>query len=290
MRREHPVYLVNPRVKSAVNAALHLRRPLLLTGAAGSGKSSLADLVARELGLGPVLKWHISSKTTVTDGLYSYESLDRLRASQAGDDAAPELFVKLGPLGTALACGSTRVVLIDEIDKGDIDLPGDLLHTLEGGMFEIPVLSRRRGEDGTGDDYEVSGWDDSGCLVSRDGTVKCTPENFPVIVLTSNGERVFAPPFLRRCVRIDIGVPDEAALRDIVTAHLKEAHDFEEDDPVLSDRDGELIGQFAGRLKAAEQLAINQILELIHLVKGFQLSTEEFELLCDLLTSELNKP
>ncbi|WP_229904935.1 AAA family ATPase [Lentzea cavernae] len=126
-----------------VNSSIHLRRPLLVTGAPGTGKSSLAYLIARELGLGPVLRWPVSSRTTLSQGLFLYDAIARVQA--AAHEGEPDIgeFIHLGPLGTALlAADLPRVLLIDELDKGDIDLPNDLLNVFEEGEYEIPELVR----------------------------------------------------------------------------------------------------------------------------------------------------
>jgi MoxR-like ATPase len=184
---EAPVFDMPDGLADAVNAALHLRRPLLLSGGPGSGKSTLVDLISAELELGTVLRWHITSKSTLTEGLYEYDALGRLHATQTADRHAGasrialENFVTLGPLGTALAAKRVRAVLIDEIDKSDLDLPGDLLNVMENGEFLIPVLARTtndrpfrvRGSDGGEAKYEVD----------EDGVVR--REHFPVIVFTS---------------------------------------------------------------------------------------------------------
>ncbi len=248
-----PDFVMPLDLKDAVNAALHLRRPLLLSGGAGSGKSTLIDVIARELQLDEVLRWHVTSKSTLGDALYSYDALGRLHASQAGDDDTVEKFVRLGPLGTALAAPKIRAVLIDEIDKSDLDLPGDLLNVMEGGEFPIPVLERAQ----RGRPLEVTGDDGERYTVDADGTVR--GREFPVIVFTSNGERAFSPPFLRRCVRFEIKAPDAKELEEIVAAHLKNR---------AAATERKAIEAFAARLGDDQALAVNQILEFVCLVTG----------------------
>lgn len=196
----------------AVNTALYLRRPLLLTGKPGTGKSTLISKVAQELKLGPVLKWAISSRSTVRGGIYEYDAVGRL---QAGKDVDPpvESYLTLGALGTALVAeGRPRALLIDEIDKSDLDFANDLLNVIEDGTFDIPELQRlgkaeATVRDGTGKRRVI-----------KDGRITCT--HFPFVVMTSNGEREFPPPFLRRCVRLSIEPPTQAELTAIVEAHL----------------------------------------------------------------------
>jgi MoxR-like ATPase len=256
---EAPVFDMPEGLADAVNAALHLRRPLLLTGGPGSGKSTLVDLIAAELELGAALNWHITSKSTLTDGLYEYDALGRLHVTQEPDvppeAAAAENFVLLGPLGTALAAEQVRAVLIDEIDKSDLDLPGDLLNVMERGEFPIPVLARAKSQRR----FRVKGADGGEYQVDEDGVVRRNRDNeFPVIVFTSNGERAFSAPFLRRCVRFDMPPVGPERLVRIVAAHL---------DKAAAEVERHQIEEFAGRLRD-NPLAINQILEYVALVTG----------------------
>lgn len=256
-------FVASPELLEAVNAALHLRRPLLLTGPPGSGKSMLAGVIAAEFQLGHLLEWHVTSRSTLTDALYQYDALGRLHATQTahaqGGDAVEE-FVTLGPLGTALASRDRpRAVLIDEIDKSDLDLPGDLLHVLELGEFDIPPLVRAaRNTDrhpATGVTHRLRGADRATYEVT-DGVVRRA--HLPIIVLTSNGERTFPPPFQRRCVRFEMPTPSSSFLQEVVAAHLGSAAEEQQ----------AAIREFAARLVQGQNLALDQLLGLIYLVTG----------------------
>ncbi|MGP3982243.1 AAA family ATPase [Streptomyces sp. KR80] len=257
-RRPRP-YLISPVHADVVNAALHLRRPLLVTGHPGTGKSSLARAVAHELSLGEVLHWPISSRSTVQDALYRYDAIGRLRETALSRDRGEDepsigSFVRLGPLGTALVPREQpRVLLVDELDKGDVDLPNDLLTVFEEGEFEIPELARLR-EDQAVVEVLTAQADERAQLVR--GRLRC--QEFPIVVITSNGERDFPPAFLRRCIRLDLPTPDEARLRAIVTAHLGEGAVAEVDD---------LLDAFLRR-RAAKELATDQLLNAVFLRAG----------------------
>ncbi|MFF3554340.1 AAA family ATPase [Streptomyces tsukubensis] len=269
-RRTALPYLIRPQHADVVNAALHLRRPLLVTGPAGTGKSSLARAIAYELQLGALLRWPVNSRSTVRDALYQYDAIGRLRETtlhrDGGGDAGPGsraeerpepsigTFIRLGPLGTALVPSSRpRALLVDEMDKGDVDLPNDLLTVFEEGVFDIPELTRLPEESA---DVEVQTADRHGTVLVRQGIVQC--EEFPVVVITSNGERDFPPAFLRRCVRLYLPVPGEEQLRAIVAAHLGEAALREADD---------LIETFLRR-RAPGELATDQLLNAVFLRIG----------------------
>ena len=218
------VFQANEEVVELVNAALYLRRPLLVSGKPGYGKSSLAYAVARELKLGPVLRWSITTRTTLADGLYYYDAIGRLQETSHWKDTAPDQpppdigkYIRLGPLGAALLPSQKpRVLLIDEIDKSDIDLPNDLLHIFEEGEFDIPELVRISQDERRVDVYY--GKNSAAKVTIEEGHVRCY--SFPFIVLTSNEEREFPPAFLRRCLRLDMKQPTKDELVSIVEAHL----------------------------------------------------------------------
>lgn len=256
----------------AANAALHLRRPLLLTGAPGSGKSSFVNSLADELWLGPVLRWHVSSKSQLDDGLYDYDALGRLHLTQLHKSKPTPIdqFVTLGPLGTALASDSPRAVLIDEIDKSDLDLPGDLLDVLENLRFTIPPLQRDQGSG-----YKVRGSDQRDYDVPGSGELEAS--HYPVIVFTSNGERVLPPPFLRRCVRFKVEPPDPEELIEIVKAHLARLRPAEEAE----------VKAFAERL-GGETLGIDQLLNLLSVLRADDFTDAQRADLRTLLTRDLN--
>ncbi|KND33536.1 AAA family ATPase [Streptomyces acidiscabies] len=249
-------YLIDDDATDVVNAALHLRRPLLVTGQPGTGKSSLAHAVAHELGLGRVLQWPVNSRSTLQDALYQYDAVGRLREATLRRDAEPDIgqYLRLGPLGSALVPRTRpRVLLIDELDKGDVDLPNDLLTVFEEGEFAIPELSRLRDDDVP---VHVLTDDPDGTAPVTKGRVRCA--EFPVVVITSNGERDFPPAFLRRCVRLDLPDPDEQRLRQIVAAHLGQG---------ALDGVDDLLREFLGR-RATGELATDQLLNAVFLRKG----------------------
>jgi MoxR-like ATPase len=255
-----PPYLTTPAIDRAVNAAWYLRRPLLVTGGPGTGKSSLAREVARQLRAERFLKWPINSKSTLADALYRYDAIGRLRdanlaslqqakgppgapvdgaAAPADDDGHEDIgsYLSLGPLGTALVPPedpppgadppgrAMRVLLIDEIDKSDLDLPNDLLDVLEDGQFTIPELKRiKKPRVTVGLDRGDRPADPASAHRTEveAGSVRVRQDRYPFILITSNGERDFSPAFLRRCVRLELGQLDKDRAQAILAVQLGE--------------------------------------------------------------------
>ncbi|MER5464582.1 MoxR family ATPase [Streptomyces sp. NPDC002668] len=276
-------YQADPHVLDLVNAALYLRRPLLVTGKPGVGKSTLALSVAYELGLGPVLRWPITSRTTLKDGLYTYDAIRRLHdvsTAKEHEDAETDIgrYITLGPLGTALLPRKRpRVLLIDEIDKSDIDLPNDLLNVFEEGEFTIPELERAARNEQT--EVHVSTADRGSTEVPvQEGRVHC--HAFPFIVLTSNQEREFPPAFLRRCVPLQILPPGEDDLIRIVQARL---------DADVSREAADVVAEFL-RQRDAGDLATDHLLNALYLTFHAARAGGNRERLAQLLLSRLQPP
>lgn len=282
-----------------VNAALYLRRPLLITGKPGVGKTSLTYAVAKDLGLGEVLRWSITTSTTLKDGLYRYDAIARLQdaslrqTEEAADQPAGDRqrtqpppighYLRLGPLGTAFAQSQPRrprVLLIDEIDKSDIDLPNNLLHIFEEGEFPIPELERLPTDSVRilpVDAPEGAMPETDGILVSR-GRVRC--EGFPLVVMTSNAEREFPPAFLRRCLKLDMALPSPEELKEIVQVHLFGLDRAQDEgaegearprlEGALERRIDELISRFWARREGppTQDLAADQLLNAVYMVMG----------------------
>lgn len=184
-------YIASDELRDAVNVAIALQRPLLLKGEPGTGKTLLARAIAEALGL-DLLTWHVKSTSRAQDGLYVYDTVQRLNDSRFGDGDIGniERYIKLGPLGRAFDAPSRVVLLIDEIDKADMEFPNDLLHELDAMSFQIVETGR---------------------------TV--TARERPIVIITSNAEKELPDAFLRRCIFHYIAFPDRALMRDIVRVH-----------------------------------------------------------------------
>jgi MoxR-like ATPase len=184
-------YIADPELVASVNAAVALQRPLLVKGEPGTGKTLLAEAVAESLGM-PLLSWHIKSTTRAVDGLYVYDVVQRLNDSRFGDRDVSDLraYIRMGVLGQAFRSDVPVVVLIDEIDKADLEFPNDLLREIDEMAFTIHEL---------------------------DETVHA--RHRPVVIITSNAEKELPDAFLRRCVFHFVGFPDRERMERIVRVH-----------------------------------------------------------------------
>jgi MoxR-like ATPase len=184
-------YLTGESLEAAVNCALALERPLLVKGEPGTGKTLLAEAVAQGLEA-ELVTWHVKSTTKAQDGLYVYDTVQRLYDSRFGDGDVKDIrrYIKLGPLGAAIKAPRRVVLLIDEIDKADLEFPNDLLHELDRMRFRVVE---------TGDEVVA--------------------QERPVVIITSNNEKELPDAFLRRCVFHFIDFPEPAFMRRIVAVH-----------------------------------------------------------------------
>ncbi|MCQ9616980.1 MoxR family ATPase [Paenalcaligenes niemegkensis] len=184
-------YIATDDLKLAVNAALSLQRPLLVKGEPGTGKTHLAEEVAAALGR-PLLQWHIKSTTKAQQGLYEYDAVSRLRDSQLGDEKVHDIgnYIVKGVLWEAFESDEPTVVLIDEVDKADIEFPNDLLREIDKMEFHV---------------YETQ------------QTVSA--RHRPLIIITSNNEKELPDAFLRRCFFHYINFPDRETMKAIVAVH-----------------------------------------------------------------------
>ncbi|MFO1140752.1 MAG: MoxR family ATPase [Paracoccus sp. (in: a-proteobacteria)] len=184
-------YVAPPDLAMAVNAAITLERPLLVKGEPGTGKTELARQIAASLGL-PILEWNVKSTTRAQQGLYEYDAVSRLRDSQLGDQRVHDIgnYIRKGRLWQAFEAEGRVVLLIDEIDKADIEFPNDLLQELDRMEFHV---------------YETG------------ATIRA--RHRPVVVITSNNEKELPDAFLRRCFFHYIRFPDAETLKRIVDVH-----------------------------------------------------------------------
>lgn len=184
-------YVATDDLQMAVNAAVVLQRPLLIKGEPGTGKTMLAEEVAKALGM-PLIGWHIKSTTKAQQGLYEYDAVSRLRDSQLGDDKVHDInnYIKRGKLWDAFTSEERAVLLIDEVDKADIEFPNDLLLEIDKMEFHV---------------YETG--------------ERVVAKNRPVVIITSNNEKELPDAFLRRCFFHFINFPDRDTMQQIVDVH-----------------------------------------------------------------------
>ncbi len=185
-------YVATNDLKMAVNAAITLERPLLIKGEPGTGKTVLAHEIAKGLGA-PLIEWNVKSTTKAQQGLYEYDAVARLRDSQLGDDRVHDIknYINKGKVWEAFESDVRPILLIDEIDKADIEFPNDLLHELDKMSFAV---------------YETG--------------ETITAKQRPIIIITSNNEKDLPDAFLRRCFFHYIQFPDQETMADIVKVHF----------------------------------------------------------------------
>ncbi|MBL91948.1 MAG: ATP-binding protein [Myxococcales bacterium] len=184
-------YLTNESLEAAVNCAIALERPLLLKGEPGTGKTLLAEAISEALNK-PLLRWHVKSTTKAQDGLYIYDTVQRLYDARFGDGDVQDIknYIRLGPLGESFAASERVVLLIDEVDKADVEFPNDLLNELDRMRFFITETRE-----------------------------EIVAQQRPIVLITSNNEKELPDAFLRRCVFHFIDFPDEDLMRRIVEVH-----------------------------------------------------------------------
>ena len=227
-------YLTSEGLQAAVNCALVLQRPLLVKGEPGTGKTLLAEAIAQSLGL-RLITWNVKSTTRAQDGLYVYDTVQRLYDSRFGDGDVRDIkrYIRLGGMGEAFASPQRTVLLIDEVDKADIEFPNDLLHELDRMRFRIieteeEVIAAQR----------------------------------PVVVITSNNEKELPDAFLRRCVFHFIEFPDAELMRRILEVHHPKLEES------LANQAIEIFYQLRGFQRLRKRPSTSELVDWIAVLKA----------------------
>lgn len=236
-------YIATPDLRVAVNASVTLQKPLLIKGEPGTGKTLLAYEIAKAFNK-KLITWHIKSTTTAQQGLYEYDAVSRLRDSQLGSDKVQDIanYIKKGKLWEAFEAEEAPVLLIDEIDKADIEFPNDLLQELDKMEFYCYELDRTI------------------CARQR-----------PVIIITSNNEKELPDAFLRRCFFHYISFPDKETLKQIVDVHYEKLEDK------LLDRALELFQAIRNTRGLKKQPSTSELLDWIRLLMVARSTAEELD-------------
>jgi MoxR-like ATPase len=226
-------YLTNEALETAVDCALALRKPLLIRGEPGTGKTLLAEAVSEALGL-ELITWHVKSTTRAQEGLYTYDTVQRLYDSRFGDGDVKDIkrYIKLGPLGRAFASDKRVVLLIDEVDKADIEFPNDLLHELDRMRFRVVE---------TNEDIAA--------------------KERPVVIITSNAEKELPDAFLRRCVFHFIDFPEKDLMTRIVQVHHPKL------DASLTEQAMEAFYKIRNMQRLRKRPSTSELVDWIHMLK-----------------------
>ncbi len=227
-------YLTNDALEASVDCALGLQKPLLVRGEPGTGKTLLAEAVAEALNT-ELITWHVKSTTRAQEGLYTYDTVQRLYDSRFGDGDVKNIrhYIKLGPLGRAFSADKRVVLLIDEVDKADIEFPNDLLHELDRMRFRVIE---------TNDE-----------VVAKDR---------PVVIITSNAEKELPDAFLRRCVFHFIDFPEKELMTRIVEVHHPKL------DKTLIEQAMDAFYKIRGMQRLRKRPSTSELVDWIHMLKS----------------------